>query len=179
MLKAGTRNSKERASGIKSLEDGNFIVPSSIRHDGSIRSERRVRPGYIPPEDISVYRVAHHNQHSQKVVRTCPGTQGYYSPAIEISSNLSKSAKKRSKQKEKFQNLKENNNAECSELETKNSLVVDVEKRIRNLKKKIKETQKLEIRFKNGEALLDDQIEKIMSLDTLIQKLKGLEVSSV
>ncbi|KTW27964.1 uncharacterized protein T551_02931 [Pneumocystis jirovecii RU7] len=179
MLKASTQNNKERASGIKSLQDGNFIIPSSVRHDGSVRSERRVRPGYIPPEDIAVYRTVHHDQHSQRVARICPGTLDYYSSGTATFPNLSKSAKKRSKQKEKSQNLKNDNNIECSELQVKNSLVVDVEKRIRNLKKKIKETQKLEMRFKNGEALLDDQIEKIMSLDTLVQKLKGLEVSSV
>ncbi|RPB18612.1 hypothetical protein L211DRAFT_853950 [Terfezia boudieri ATCC MYA-4762] len=36
--------------------DGRSVIPSSCRPDGTVRPERRIRPGYIPPED-NVYSV--------------------------------------------------------------------------------------------------------------------------
>ncbi|KAG4303909.1 hypothetical protein PORY_002698 [Pneumocystis oryctolagi] len=178
MLKVNIQNEKEqRASGIKNLEDGRSIIPSSVRPDGSIRCERRVRPGYIPPEDISVYKVLHHSQCIQKSDRICPGTQSNFPPGAIDFSNLNKDVKKQVKQKEKPQGLKKDY-VKSSNLHTAESPMTDIEKRVRNLKKKIKETRKLEARAKNGEILLDDQIKKIESLDNLVETLKSLKVSS-
>ncbi|GAA5900868.1 hypothetical protein JCM8208_004631 [Rhodotorula glutinis] len=44
------------ASGIALSPSGDRIVPASVRSDGSIRKERKVRPGYTPVEDIARYR---------------------------------------------------------------------------------------------------------------------------
>ncbi|GAA5839217.1 hypothetical protein JCM9279_002631 [Rhodotorula babjevae] len=44
------------ASGIALSSSGDRIVPASVRTDGSIRKERKVRPGYTPVEDIARYR---------------------------------------------------------------------------------------------------------------------------
>ncbi|TPX39551.1 hypothetical protein SeMB42_g06335 [Synchytrium endobioticum] len=45
------------ASGIVELPtpDGQRVIPSSRRPDGSIRKEIRVRAGYVPQEDVSKY----------------------------------------------------------------------------------------------------------------------------
>ncbi|KTW29173.1 hypothetical protein T552_01130 [Pneumocystis carinii B80] len=147
MLKIDIQKNDKRASGIKNLQDGSSIIPSSVRPDGSIRSERKVRPGYVPPEDISVYRTVHHNESSQKMSRNGVETHGYRCPGAMASSNLSKSAKKRAKRKENFQNSK--NSTESSESKTKDShsVIDDIEKRMRNFK--IKESQKSETSSKN------------------------------
>lgn len=136
MLKANILKKKEkRASGIKCLQDGSSIIPSSVRPDGSIRSERKVRPGYVPPEDISVYRVAHHDEYSKKINCIPPGTQGYLPPGAMVHSNLSKSAKRRAKQKKKSQIV--NNKDEIqffgSQVKDDFSLVDDIEKRVQSL----------------------------------------------
>ncbi|KAG0643763.1 hypothetical protein HOY80DRAFT_304817 [Tuber brumale] len=43
-------------SGITLTSDGQRVIPSSLRADGSARREIRVRPGYRPPEDVEVYK---------------------------------------------------------------------------------------------------------------------------
>ncbi|KAF8428082.1 hypothetical protein EV426DRAFT_704967 [Tirmania nivea] len=46
-------------SGIlcKPSPNGTRIVPPSRRPNGTIRPARRIRPGYIPPEDVGLYSV--------------------------------------------------------------------------------------------------------------------------
>ncbi|QSL64804.1 hypothetical protein MERGE_002106 [Pneumocystis wakefieldiae] len=150
MLKIDIQKNDKRASGIKSLQDGSSIIPSSVRPDGSIRSERKVRPGYVPPEDISVYRTVHHDGSGQRMSRNEIGTPGYRSPGTTVSSNLSKSAKKRAKKKEKIQNLKNDNVFPESKTKDSDSVIDDIEKRMINFK--IKETQKFETCSKNENA---------------------------
>lgn len=163
MSKAGIqKKDNKRASGIEDLQDGSSIIPSSVRPDGSIRSERKVRPGYIPPEDISVYRVVHHVENRQGMNFICSGTQMYSFNGTMAFSNLSKSAKKRAKQKEKILKLKNSN--EYSELKTKDSLLVDdIERSIQNLK--IEEIQKSETCFKNQKASVSNQNKRNGLLD--------------
>lgn len=43
-------------SGIALTPDGQRVIPSSVRADGTARREIRVRPGYSPPEDVEVYK---------------------------------------------------------------------------------------------------------------------------
>lgn len=31
------------------------VIPASVRADGSVRKERRVRTGYTPPDEVQVY----------------------------------------------------------------------------------------------------------------------------
>ncbi|KAK9472146.1 uncharacterized protein V1510DRAFT_418097 [Dipodascopsis tothii] len=49
---------KQTPSGIQENELGERVVPESLRADGSVRPERRVRPGFVPEEDVPRYNVA-------------------------------------------------------------------------------------------------------------------------
>ncbi|TIA93389.1 hypothetical protein E3P99_00166 [Wallemia hederae] len=44
------------AAGIVDTEDGRRSIPQSVRADGSVRKEIKVRPGFMPMEDVERYR---------------------------------------------------------------------------------------------------------------------------
>lgn len=43
------------ASGVHTTEDGTRYVGGSVRPDGSVRRTRKVKPGYVPQEDVPKY----------------------------------------------------------------------------------------------------------------------------
>ena len=43
-------------SGIQTTSSGERHIPQSLRPDGSLRKEIKIRPGYRPPEDVEVYK---------------------------------------------------------------------------------------------------------------------------
>ena len=46
-----------RPSGmVQDAQTGDCVIPASVRADGSIRKERRVRPGFLPLEDVPRFR---------------------------------------------------------------------------------------------------------------------------
>jgi len=46
-----------RPSGmVRDAQTGDCVIPASVRADGSIRKERRVRPGFLPLEDVPRFR---------------------------------------------------------------------------------------------------------------------------
>ncbi|CAD0094593.1 unnamed protein product [Aureobasidium mustum] len=51
-----TEASNVSRAGITTSATGERHIPSSIRPDGSVRKEIRVRPGYRPPEDVELYK---------------------------------------------------------------------------------------------------------------------------
>ena len=38
--------------------DGSTVIAATMRPDGSIRKERRVKPGFTPPDEIAAYSAA-------------------------------------------------------------------------------------------------------------------------
>ena len=49
-------DSAHTSSGIATTTTGDRHIPSSVRADGSVRKEIKIRPGYKPPEDVEVYK---------------------------------------------------------------------------------------------------------------------------
>lgn len=74
-------------SGIQAKSDGTQEIPSSVRADGSIRTPIRVRPGFVPAEDVQKYvpprtrRVVMPTTSSSTVLRS--RTEGVSSAADE------------------------------------------------------------------------------------------------
>ena len=49
-------NTPHTSSGITTSTSGDRHIPASVRADGSVRKEIKIRPGYKPPEDVEVYK---------------------------------------------------------------------------------------------------------------------------
>lgn len=49
-------NTPHTSSGITTSNTGDRHIPASVRPDGSLRKEIKVRPGYKPPEDVEIYK---------------------------------------------------------------------------------------------------------------------------
>jgi len=83
------------------------VIPESKRLDGTLRKEKKIRPGYTPQEDVTVFRTA---RQQEMEARALPKGHiiGWVAPSsaknnatTNSSGTLSKSQKKNEKRKEK------------------------------------------------------------------------------
>ncbi|EIN10696.1 hypothetical protein PUNSTDRAFT_64750 [Punctularia strigosozonata HHB-11173 SS5] len=79
------------------------VVPESRRADGSVRKERKIRPGFTPQEDVSRFRGSRQAQMDRNALPK-GHIIGWVPPSADsqpVKTGLSKSAKKNEKRKEK------------------------------------------------------------------------------
>ncbi|KAJ1035597.1 hypothetical protein NDA18_000375 [Ustilago nuda] len=71
------------------------VIPESRRADGSIRKERRVRPGFTPAEDVARYRPARAREAEEVRKRGIPGNSATVAATLSssITSDPSRSLK--------------------------------------------------------------------------------------
>ncbi|KAJ5833063.1 hypothetical protein N7474_001374 [Penicillium riverlandense] len=180
---------------------GERYIPSSVRADGSKRREIRVRPGYKPPEDVELYKnraaAAWKNRGGKGGV---PGADGLSSEDDKTAAQSSGTAasNKNAKRREARKRAKaegedgegekkgvESENwrappAAAAPVETKPESVVDAEaekeKKARNLRKKLRQARDLRDKKNQGEALLPEQLEKVIKIQELVRQLNALGV---
>jgi partner of Y14 and mago protein len=198
-MTASTPKSSTTASrsGIQKLQDGNSVIPASIRADGSIRKEIRVKPGYRPPEDVEVYknRTAHAFQNRSGGV---PGAESVQDGSFEdntaaATASAAKNAKRREARKraaagtaEQASNLSPNqdaddasrtsNSKDAASLETqsKDDPESDRLKEARKLAKKLRQARDLKSKKDEGGGLLPEQIAKVIKINELVRQLDHL-----
>ena len=175
-------------AGITFNEAGERIIPSSVRPDGTLRKEIKVRPGYRPPEDVEIYRNrAAHSWKQRANDGKIPGAE----PVVDssstpnpVSSNAKKNAKKREAAKKKKaaepEVKKEEIKEEATPSVTAKTLKPDEmteeekEKAAKALRKKLRQAQDLKDKKEKGEALLPEQLEKVIKVNELMRQLKAL-----
>lgn len=148
------------------------VVPSSVRPDGTIRKEIRIREGYIPQEDIAKYtnrRVEAANYKPQYPVGYVPKEQP-----------------KEKKKKPKAEHHEEKEPRSPDPIDTSPvpsaapqqipSGSIDPGKRIKALEKKLRQIEQLKERREKGEALLAEQIDKIERMDEIEKELENLKL---
>jgi partner of Y14 and mago protein len=189
-----TKEKKATQSGIVvDAATGERHIPSSTRPDGSQRKEIRIRPGYRPPEDVEVYKnpsaAAWKNRPSSGV----PGAEAVTDesrPNGSIASN--KNAKRREARKKAKAAGAEEGNAAKDEKPTATAdntgdktiaeasvdPEAEKEKKSRNLKKKLRQARELRDKKDKGEALLPEQLSKIIKINELIRELGALGIDS-
>lgn len=164
-------------SGIVTGKDGERHIPSSVRADGSVRKEIRVRPGYRPPEDVETYK----NRTAQAWKdRGSGGVPGADAVEIETSSAAAnKNAKRREARKKAAAAAKEDDKTEVAPVA---DVVVPEEvdpeaekaKEARKLAKKLRQARELRDKKDKGDALLPEQFEKVIKINELIRQLDKL-----
>lgn len=174
---------------------GQRHIPESVRADGSTRKAIKVRPGYQPPEDVKLYksRAAEVRERGRRV--GIPGTAGVQDAAPATANKTadqdqagSAAANKNAKRREARKKAKaeggsadkegqpEQNKEEedKKEEEPVADPQAEAEKKARNLRKKLKQARELQNKKEGGEALLPEQIAKVIKINELIRGLEAL-----
>lgn len=187
-------------AGITTSATGERHIPASVRPDGSLRKEIRVRPGYRPPEDVELYKNRTAEGFRNRGKAGVPGAE-----TVKSEENLStsspaanKNAKRRearkkaaaaagdgkeenqgapmeTKEKEKPVELKakEKDNAK-PETEKAVDPEMEKEKEAKKLTKKLRQARELKDKKDKGDKLLPEQFEKVIKINELIRQLESL-----
>ncbi|SPQ17836.1 e8f79897-1f77-406d-9548-e805b8c60ef0 [Thermothielavioides terrestris] len=158
-------------------------MPSEPTASGIVTDEAiKIRPGYRPPEDVEVYknRIAENFRNRGK--GPVPGAEGLKDdkPAQPSSAAANKNAKRREARKKAkaaggTQGETQNEAAPMEEA-VKESVdpELEKEKKVRALKKKLRQAKELREKKEGGEALLPEQIAKVIKINELIRELDAL-----
>lgn len=159
-------------------------IPASRRPDGTWRKARRVKEGYVPPDEVAKYE-SKGKQWVDSIPKLPPGLH-------EESKQLSKNQKKRKNKKkdgndsqscgvtevtEKMQSAKVSNAATAAgTVYTSNPDDLKV-KRIKNLRKKLRQIQDLQAKIDSGELVNPEatQVEKLSRREEIEKELEELE----
>jgi partner of Y14 and mago protein len=164
---------------------GQRHIPESVRADGSTRKAIKIRPGYRPPEDVEVYKNRTAEAFRERGKRIgIPGAAGTQEDDPEqAGASSNKNAKRREARKKAKEggattpaDAKQEPETQLEEAPVDPE--VEREKRARNLKKKLKQARDLQSKKDGGEALLPEQIAKVIKINELIRELDALGFDS-
>jgi partner of Y14 and mago len=192
-------NSAVTKSGITTSASGDRVIPASTRADGSQRREIRVRPGYRPPEDVEVYKNRTAEAWKTRGNGGVPGADGLQEDEGKTADAKSKNAKRREARKrakaaaeteeggvevqQEEEGVNGNTKAPRSTAATapvansEEKARADDEKKVKRLKKKLREARELQAKKEKGEGLLHEQFEKVIKINELLRELEKLGVT--
>ncbi|KAJ5776139.1 uncharacterized protein N7511_001150 [Penicillium nucicola] len=185
---------------------GERYIPSSVRADGSKRKEIRVKPGYRPPEDVEVYKTGAAAAWKNRAKGGVPGAERLSTgedKTTAATTAATAASNKNAKRREAKRQTKENDqptSAETKGVESNNwraqaaapappkkeekpaeepvDVEAEKEKKARNLKKKLRQARDLRLKKQQGEALLPEQLEKVIKIQELVRQLDMLGFDS-
>ncbi|KAF7286120.1 hypothetical protein GWI33_007765 [Rhynchophorus ferrugineus] len=158
-------------------ENGEQFIPASQRPDGTWRKARRVKEGYVPQEEVPLYE-----SKGKVAQRTIPGLY------IIEDDKEKKGQKKKPKNKiEEINKIlestkiseKSKKQKETEKVPTKSQPqeTIDPAKKLKNLKKRLREVEALEEKVKSGALAKPepDQLAKINRKNDLLVQIRELE----
>ncbi|KAJ4992628.1 hypothetical protein SVAN01_02011 [Stagonosporopsis vannaccii] len=172
-------------AGITTSATGERHIPSSVRADGSVRKEIRVRPGYRPPEDVELYKNRTAEGFRNRAKAGVPGAESLKKeddPA-KISNAATKNAKRREARKKAAAEKEDEKLVEPAKTAEPTEPVksvksvepeADKEKEAKKLVKKLRQAKELKDKKDKGEGLLPEQFEKVIKINELVRQLEKL-----
>jgi len=175
-------------AGIATSATGERHIPSSVRADGSVRKEIRVRPGYRPPEDVELYKNRTAEGFRNRAKAGVPGAESLKKeedPA-KASNVANKNAKRREARKKAAAEKEEEkptepvkaaelaDSAKPTEPAKSVDIEADKEKEAKKLVKKLRQARELKDKKEKGEGLLPEQFEKVIKINELVRQLEKL-----
>ena len=160
---------------------GETWIPASRRPDGTWRKARRVKEGYVPPDEVAKYE-SKGKQWVDSIPKLPPGVHE------EQSKQLSKNQKKRKNKKKDGNDSQTCEVVEVTEkmqsakvtaggtVYTSNPDDLKV-KRVKNLRKKLRQIQDLQAKIDSGELVNPEatQVEKLSRREEIEKELEELE----
>lgn len=178
---AGAAKSVSRA-GITTSKDGERHIPSSVRADGSLRKEIRVRPGYKPPEDVETYKNRTAEAWKNRGDAGVPGAAAVEKEPLSAAAN--KNAKRREARKKAAAKdgadgaAPDDTEAAGPKAQATPTEPMDPEaekaKEARKLAKKLRQARELQDKKEKGDTLLPEQFEKVIKINELLRQLEKL-----
>lgn len=177
-------------AGITTSASGERHIPSSVRPDGTLRKEIRVRPGYRPPEDVELYKNRTAEGFRNRGKAGVPGADSLKAEddSTKPSAAANKNAKRREARKkaaaaatdgedqaDKATGKKDEKPAEAvTEPEKPRDPEAEKEKEAKKLMKKLRQAKDLKDKKEKGDKLLPEQFEKVIKINELIRQLETL-----
>lgn len=173
-------NMASNISGIVGEGEERFI-PGSRRPDGTLRKERKVRPGFTPAEDV--VRYSNSRMEASKPSLYPPG----YTPKAKTDSGTGKNQKKADRKTDSVASDAHDSKpvpvpaaAATTTASTSGTATAgaatETEKKIKGLEKKLRQINDLKAKQRSGEPLNSDQLDKISKAKSLEDQLSQLKI---
>ncbi|KXT08730.1 hypothetical protein AC579_6200 [Pseudocercospora musae] len=195
----GATEGNTSKSGIRNLSNGESVIPSSTRADGSVRKEIRVKPGYRPPEDVEVYKNRTAEAWKNRGKGGVPGADTAEEKLPPHKAAAAKNLKRKEARKkaaaaeaEGRQHSEANPAGDAQLVDGEPHVdprVADAQaealdpeeqaaKEARKLAKKLRQARELKDKKEKGDNLLPEQFEKVVKISELIRQLDKLGFDS-
>jgi partner of Y14 and mago protein len=192
---AAAPTSTPSKSGITTDANGQRLIPSSVRSDGSVRREIRIRPGYRPPEDVEVYKNRTAEAWRLRGAGGVPGAEPAAAPATDDGQQgKSRNAKRRAAKRRAAETAAGEEEAKKEEqgatavaatsdrdkaavaatTATQETEADEDAREAKKLAKKLRQARELKDKKDKGAALLPEQFEKVIRISELIRQLEAL-----
>jgi partner of Y14 and mago protein len=190
-IKMPTEATKVSRAGITTSASGERHIPSSVRPDGSVRKEIKVRPGYRPPEDVELYKNRTAEAYKNRGKAGVPGADTAAATPEAPSAAANKNAKRREARKKAAATAPPKDDPPTpattakqppAPVEPAKEIPVDSEaektKEAKKLTKKLRQARELQDKKEKGDALLPEQFQKVIKINELIRQLETLGFDS-